>query len=515
MGKMKNFKEHVLQEAVSTSQLNKVSMIIGKYLTKKTGLKMFRSLGTEDWTNSAGQRGLGVRFFVAKGTLSFRFNWAAAGTMSSSELNSVTFWDGKNKNPYHLQFDQQVSLVQTLPVVADILKNRSFSNKSVYTLPADIPLSEAVEYCTLNEASSFNFDDMFNGVLDIIGKDSFTQNDIHRKYKSVGFKIFKEIGDRFPEITQKVGRGLGFAGTKADIENIKKQKDDIIAATGAIKGSMKRGGAEEYEASNSTKFVEDNAERLTFEEQLKDLEALLKLTISGASNACFIAGRGGVGKTHTTEQVLGDLGLNDGEGYFKNTGSVSAIGLYALLFKYKNGIILFDDSDDVFKDPASRNLLKAATDTKKIRKLVWNKMGGNVVDQEVQGMTDEEILEAGKVPRQFEFSGKVIFISNMKPDKLDPDGAIRTRAFMVNINPTDVEVYEFMEKIVGYIKLDEGMHLDLKQRKHVIDLLRKGKSQQSANLRKLSRGLNMFAGSVKAGISVSEKEMARMIEMYA
>ena len=183
------------------------------------------------------------------------------------------------------------------------------------------------------------------------------------------------------------------------------------------------------------------------------------------------------------------------------------------MFKYKNQIIFFDDSDDVFKDQSSRNLIKAATDTKKIRKLVWNKQGSNVI--EPGEMTDEEILEGGNIPRFFEFTGKIIFISNMKPDKLDPDGAIRTRAFMVDIDPTEEEIYDFMDKIVEFIPIEGGIALDLKERKYVVSLLRNSKSKQTANLRKLSRGLNMFAGSIKSGIKVSDDEMSRMISMYA
>jgi hypothetical protein len=205
--------------------------------------------------------------------------------------------------------------------------------------------------------------------------------------------------------------------------------------------------------------------------------------------------------------------LRDGAGYFKNTGSASAAGLYSLLFRYKDKIIFFDDSDDALGDQEARNLLKAATDTKKIRKLVWNKMGKNVADPD--DMTDEEILDAGLIPRYFEFTGKVIFISNLPLNKLDPDGALRTRAFIINIDPTEAEIYDFMDKIVGKITLEDGLQLDDKARKHVVDLLRKGKSKQSANLRKLSRGLNMSAGAIASGVEISDAELSRMIESYA
>ena len=283
---------------------------------------------------------------------------------------------------------------------------------------------------------------------------------------------------------------------------------------GANEGKVTKGSAKETYADNSNadELLNDR-ERLSFEAQLEDLENLLKLTVNGAANAIFIAGRGGVGKTFTTEKILGEMGYRDGAGYFKNTGSASAAGMYSLLFKYKNDIIFFDDSDDALKDQESRNLLKAATDTKKIRKLVWNKMGKNV--SEPDEMTDDEILDAGLIPRYFEFTGKIIFISNLKMNKLDPDGALRTRAFIIDIDPTEGEIYDFMDKIVGKISLEEGLTLDLTERKRVVDLLRKGKSKQSSNLRKLSRGLNMAAGALKAGVAVADKELARMIEIYA
>ena len=130
-------------------------------------------------------------------------------------------------------------------------------------------------------------------------------------------------------------------------------------------------------------------------------------------------------------------------------------------------------------------------------------------------MTDDEILASGQIPRWFEFTGKIIFISNLPLNKLDPDGALRTRAFIIDINPTDVEVYDFMEKIVDKIKLEEGLSLDMKERKRVVGLLRKGVSAQTANLRKLSRGLNMAAGAIQSGVAVSDSELQRMIETYA
>jgi hypothetical protein len=100
-------------------------------------------------------------------------------------------------------------------------------------------------------------------------------------------------------------------------------------------------------------------------------------------------------------------------------------------------------------------------------------------------------------------------------DKLDPDGAIRTRAFMIDIDPTDEEVYEHMEKIVDDMEIADGLTLSSQKRKDVIALLKAGKSKQTANFRKLQRGLNMAAGAGAAGVSISGEELAKMIALYA
>lgn len=504
-----------IAEAISTSSANKAVFLIAKYLKKKTGISFFRLPGIEQYRNSKG-KGFGLRFFTNKLNLSVRFNWTHSSSIGLIGLHSVDFWNGINDAPYHIEFDADVSLVKTLPIIADIVKDRNPDLGRIYTLPDDIPLNESIShgFIELNEAKgALGVEEMIDGILDMITLPSFSKGKVYGAYKSAGMKIFDQMEMMYPDLIIKSGTKYTWGGAPKDLQKIKKEKDKLLSAIGSVSGNITKGPATEtYEPTGNIEYIESNRERLSFEKQLLDLENLLKLTINGSANAIFISGSGGVGKTHTTEKILASLGLRDGQGYFKNTGSASAAGMYALLFRYKNDIVFFDDSDDALKDQESRNLLKAATDTKKIRKLVWNKMGKNVVDPD--DMTDDEILDAGLIPRFFEFTGKVIFISNLQLDKLDPDGALRTRAYIVNIDPTDEEIYDFMDKIVGEIDL-EGLTLDLVQRKHVVSLLRKGKSKQTANLRKLSRGLGMAAGAIASGVNVSDAELQRMIETYA
>lgn len=516
MGTMQ-FKDYITEE-LATGSLQKASNIILRYLRKKTGIKtMFANLGLEKFKNSNGA-GYGLRYYApGKKIESIRFNWKSVGSANSQNLTSIDMWNGSTSGPtYHISFDRDVSLVQVLPQIADMVKSGKVKTGKFTTYPTDISLKEDLNVEDLNILTeAVDPDDAYDNVVSLISSPGFTKQKVFKVWKSVGIKIFDEMEAQNPAIIKKVGRQYVWKGSKKDEKKLLSQKSNILASIGATSGTIRSGSSKEtYSHDPQLDELEANKEKLTYDKQLADLENLIKMTVSGASNALFVAGRGGIGKTYTVEKVLGSMGLSDGQGYFKNTGTASAAGIYSLLFKYQNDIVFFDDSDDALKDQESRNMFKAATDTKKVRKLVWNKMGKNVVEPD-EYEDPQELIDDGKIPRFFEFTGKVIFISNLKMDKLDPDGALRTRAFMIEIDPTDAEIYDFMETIVDKIKLDGDLHLDSATRKRTVDLLRKGKSKQTANLRKLSRALNMQAGSIKSGVNISDSDLTRMIETYA
>ena len=52
------------------------------------------------------------------------------------------------------------------------------------------------------------------------------------------------------------------------------------------------------------------------------------------------------------------------------------------------------------------------------------------------------MIENGMVPAYFDFAGRVIFISNLAKDKADPDGAIRSRSILIDVNPDVINISE-------------------------------------------------------------------------
>lgn len=490
---MKSNFQNWLTEAISDNSAKRASDLIKSYLERKTRMKFVRLSGIEHFENTVSS-GYGVRFFFGNDK-SIRFNWGDTG-FNSSDLVSVDVWEGKSHDPsFNIDFDHEASLATLLPFIADVLMG-----------PIDIGEFVAIPTDNLNESDEDVFDKVMGqlktgepvpvaGILSTLG--------------SRGEKILNQIRMDSPYLFEKQGRTLVFKGTDKDLENLHNDKAKIVDKVGGVKVQIRKGGSGDTVDTQVPAGVPDgkDIEKVAYEDQLEDLKALIALTVKGASNALFVAGRGGVGKTFTVEETLNKLGLRDGDGYFKQTGSASPSGIYRLLFQHRNGVVLFDDADGALADQDGRNLIKAATDTKKVRKLAWAKNAKNLVDGDE--ITDAQI-DAGMLPTSYEFTGRVIFISNLSINKLDPDRALRTRALMISIDPTDDEVLEFMRKIVDRIPLEDNLSLDPEERGEVITLIDQG-AKEDLNIRKLVRSLNIRASAKAGGIASWE----RLIKLYA
>jgi len=200
---------------------------------------------------------------------------------------------------------------------------------------------------------------------------------------------------------------------------------------------------------------EETVERLR--ERFQMLEDMTKASKKGTVRAMIVSGPPGVGKSFGVEKVLGkhDLIATLGEKapkYEVVKGAMSAIGLYCKLFNYadKDNVLVFDDCDSVLLDDLSLNILKAALDSKKSRRIHWN--------------TDSFKLRNEGVPDSFEFKGSAIFITNIKFDNVkskklrDHLEALESRCHYIDLTiDTEREKMLRIKQITGDGMLDEYM----------------------------------------------------------
>ena len=162
------------------------------------------------------------------------------------------------------------------------------------------------------------------------------------------------------------------------------------------------------------------------------LTDLTSMVVNNITPSLIVTGEGGLGKTFTVTKAIEDMGLsNDNFVFFK--GYSTARGLYNTLYDNNGKLIVFDDCDSVLEDKVAINILKSALDSYDKREISWM----------------ANMRKGDEYPQQFEFTGRIIFISNKSKDKID--GAILSRSLVVDLSMTPAEKIERMRTIVPNI----------------------------------------------------------------
>jgi len=127
------------------------------------------------------------------------------------------------------------------------------------------------------------------------------------------------------------------------------------------------------------------------------------------------------------------MGLKESSDVVHIKGRATPAGLFITLYENSNKIIVLDDCDSVFKDDDAVNILKGALDSYDTRKISYIS---------TKTLKDEF---GSEVPRHFEFTGRIIFISNINQSKLDE--AIRSRSFVADVELTADQMFTRMAQL--------------------------------------------------------------------
>jgi hypothetical protein len=176
--------------------------------------------------------------------------------------------------------------------------------------------------------------------------------------------------------------------------------------------------------------------------------------------SAIVVGEGGLGKSYTVFGQLAKNGMtnlaemeigasvdnsNSRTSYVVIKGYSTAKGLFRTLYENRNRLVVFDDCDSVLQNDVSSNLLKAALDSYDKRIVTWNA---------------ESFVNDGDLPKSFEFTGAVIFISNLPMHKIPQ--AIISRSAAADVSMTRIEIISRMRQIIKDGEFLENVSLEIK-----------------------------------------------------
>ena len=196
----------------------------------------------------------------------------------------------------------------------------------------------------------------------------------------------------------------GFFGPEFGIARVKVDSMEEIEIQGADATTASVNTAPPAEATDEEVIAR-------IRERFEILDEMTKAAVAGDVRAMIVSGPPGVGKSYGVEKIVEAACLFDkisGKRLRAEVvkGSATALGLYSTLYKYsdKNCVLVFDDCDSILLDDVALNLLKGALDSGKKRKISW--------------LSDSHVLRREGIPDSFNFNGTVIFITNLKFDKM-------------------------------------------------------------------------------------------------
>jgi hypothetical protein len=207
-----------------------------------------------------------------------------------------------------------------------------------------------------------------------------------------------------------VKNGGRFPGFPEDIRvKVDGMTDYEFVGADEFDGEVTAVDADVQAAIDNTKTDEERMAEIA--ERFEILTDMTKACVNGEIRAMIVSGPPGVGKSFGVEQEIEKVQMIQMLGSDRLRaevvkGSASPIGLYQTLYKYSdpNCVVVFDDCDSILLDDVSLNLLKGALDSGKKRKISW--------------LSESRVLKEEGIPDSFEFKGSVVFITNLKFDKM-------------------------------------------------------------------------------------------------
>lgn len=243
------------------------------------------------------------------------------------------------------------------------------------------------------------------------------------------------------------GAPLGYPGRKIRIM-VEKESDVRLVKQDDV--AMEMPAAAPVVLAEPTSHAESDEHIMArMRKKFQIMDGMTLAAVQGNVRAMIVTGPPGVGKSFGIEAVINSLDVMVKMGLIEE-GSVdlgakmgmekvsfaSPLGLYQLLYSYSQpgSLLVLDDSDSILFDETCLNMLKAATDSGKKRRLTWR--------------TESRVLAEADIPDEFEFEGAIIFITNLDFENARGRNGEHLKAIVSRCHYIDVGIHTAHEKFL-------------------------------------------------------------------
>ena len=508
--RFESFNSFFLKEAsFSSNATSKVASLLARLLEKNLSIKLYPFGGenfSQQFTKSDGTTGSGFLYFIGDKfpQKAVRINFENTKEKSSG-VTSLDYWsDFKYNAPsYSVKLPASMNAVSLVKTLTQILEKPAIGS---------IEITENIHYDELTETPMVILKEARKVVpvpeflrlcAELNGKkERYTGKEIIAVQNKYDVMVPSNVwNDRskdsvYPVIEQpKV--------VEKEVEKPKEVEPRVKAESEEETGSHSDG----YDAAlvdalvmvvkgQSEKIIPGQSEQNVIkmgsvDELFQDLENLTRTVVEGTIPSLVVSGPAGSGKSTVVMNVIKESGLKEGDRNFLSIhGSVTEASFYQNLFYYRAGLVLMDDSDGLFDSKLGLNILKAALDSNSIRKISWlskatknvsgmtkqarlayfnlldaeffgdNSNGTSLENDDEENSTEKtnELDDDLKLPSEFEFKGKIIFITNLSKDELIKKGmsAVLSRSLFIELKLEAKEIFERIKSILPKIVLTDG-----------------------------------------------------------
>lgn len=432
-------KDSNLSEAVfSEKNLAKVMKLYSRLFSKQFESK-FYLIGEENFKRASG-KGVGARFINEQG-YQLRFNWSREelrdlkkldqkeGKGEALYLSSIDYWEPVNDDfgrpSTTLTFHKTLNVVQIWDKVSKLLKK---GVKGKFTI------SDILGKDVVNEATPYELKNAQN--REFAKRAGFTGVKFHSLTKDTLNQYLKddpELQAKFDEYVLEITAGKQETNDlDTDLKKTKKDFDDKIYAD----------------------------PDLVFE----DIERMVEFIAKKGSKSFICCGLGGVGKTYhitkTLEGMFGEAGL---EWHYHSGMKITPFTIYKTVFQERNATIVFDEADDILTNSDIVVQLKPVLDTSGKNTMEYAHGTMSMIgksEAEVREYCKEVDLKLAEgkflginnkgdsvqAPSKFYFDGQMIFISNMRANKIDQ--AIMSRSLFIDVYLCATDINKRIQSIM-------------------------------------------------------------------